>query len=206
VPLSYPLKSGERVEILTDPQSTPKLSWLNHHKQYVTTARASASIRSWLKAHYKGIEHTELISGDKLAGVGSHTVTTAPCCHPQIGDRIMGVYQPDTSIQVHRATCPNASKNKHDLPILELQWGEKTDKTRQTIHIEAFDRQGLLQDITTLLNQSQVNVLKANTETDIADQSVTMDLTIELDPQDELKYLLKRIEYIPNVLKAKLAD
>lgn len=206
VPLSYPLKSGERVEILTDPESTPKLNWLNHNKHYVTTAMASASIRSWLKSHYKDTEHTQLISSDKLKGLDSYKVTTAPCCHPQIGDRIMGVYQTDNSIQVHRATCPNASKSENELPIIELEWGEKTDKIRHTIHIEAFDRQGLLQDITTLLNQSQVNVLKANTETDNADQSVTMELLVELDPEDELKHLLKRMEYIPNVFKANVSE
>lgn len=206
VPLSYPLKSGERVEILTDPDSAPKLSWLNHHKHYVTTARASATIRNWLKTHYKDTDSIELISSDKLSGVGAHQVAAAPCCNPQIGDRIMGVYQNDSAILVHRATCPNASKNKHEFPILELEWGEKTDKTRQTIHIEAFDRQGLLQDITTLLNQAHANVLKANTETDTADQSVSMDLLIELDPEDELNHLLKRIEYIPNVFKANSVE
>ncbi|WP_299879994.1 bifunctional (p)ppGpp synthetase/guanosine-3',5'-bis(diphosphate) 3'-pyrophosphohydrolase [uncultured Cocleimonas sp.] len=205
VPLSYPLKSGERVEILTDPDSTPKLNWLNHNKRYVTTGRASANIRSWLKNHYKDTEFTQLISNDNLTGLGNREVLTAPCCHPQIGDRITGVYQLDSTIQVHRATCPNASKSEHGLPILELEWGERTDKIRHTIHIEAFDRQGLLQDITTLLNQSQVNVLKANTETDNADQSVTMELLLELEPEDDLKYLLKRMEYIPNVFKANLA-
>lgn len=202
VPLSYPLNSGERVEILTDDNSTPNLSWLNHKKNYVTTARAKASIRSWLKSHYKDLEHSVLISGEKLSGLSSRKVTSAPCCSPQIGDRILGVYQQDSSIQVHRATCPNTIKSKHELPILELEWGEKTDKQRQIIHIEAFDRQGLLQDITTLLYQSHVNVLKANTETDSADQSVTMDLLIELDTTEELTHLLRRIEYVPNVLEA----
>ena len=118
----------------------------------------------------------------------------------------MGVYQPDSSIVVHRATCPNASKNRHELPILELEWGEKTDKIKQTIHIEAFDRQGLLQDITTLLNQTHANVLKVHSETDTADQSVSMDLLIQLESDDDLNHLLKRIEYIPNVFKANTVD
>ena len=206
VPLSYPLKSGERVEILTDPESTPKLSWLNHNKHYATTARASANIRNWLKTHYKDTDSTQLVSSENLSGVAGHQVVAAPCCHPQIGDRIMGVYQPDSSIVVHRATCPNASKSRHELPILELEWGEKTDKIKQTIHIEAFDRLGLLQDITTLLNQTQANVLKVNSETDTADQSVSMDLLIQLESDDDLNHLLKRIEYIPNVFKANAVE
>jgi GTP pyrophosphokinase len=83
-----------------------------------------------------------------------------------------------------------------------LEWGEKTDKTRSTIHIEAFDRQGLLQDISTLMNQMQVNILGINSITDTDDQSVSMDVVIELNSADELNHLLKRIEYIPNIFKA----
>lgn len=206
VPLSYPLKSGERVEILTDTNSTPKLSWLNHKKEYVTTARASASIRNWLSTHYKDSDTADLISSDNLSGMGSHNVTPSTCCHPKLGDRIMGVYQPDSSIMVHLASCPYASKSKHALPILELEWGENNNAIRQTIHIEAFDRQGLLQDLSALMSQSHVNILKINALTDTDDQSVSMDLLIELNSQDELHHLFRRIEYIPNVFKAEVIE
>ena len=206
VPLSYPLKSGERVEILTDPESTPKLSWLNHHKYYATTTRARASIRHWLKEHFKDTDNSELISSERLSGVGTRKVSADGCCNPKIGDRIKGIYQTDSSIIVHRATCPNVSNNNNKLRTLDLEWGEKTDKIRLTIHIEAFDRQGLLKDITSLLNQTQVNVLKVNSETDTADQSVSMNLLIEMDSIDELTHLLKRTEYIPNVLKAERVE
>ncbi|CAA6814161.1 MAG: GTP pyrophosphokinase (EC, (p)ppGpp synthetase I [uncultured Thiotrichaceae bacterium] len=206
VPLSYPLKSGERVEILTDPASTPKLSWLNQHKNYATTARANSTIRSWLKTYYKDIDNAQLINSDNLSGVGGHKVEAALCCQPQLGDKIMGVYQPDASILVHRATCPNASKSKHGLPILELEWGEKTDNVRQTIHIEAFDRSGLLQDITTLLSQTQANILTLHSVTDTTDQSVAIDLLIELSSAEMSHHLLKRLEYITNVFKAELVE
>ncbi len=204
VPLSYPLKSGERVEILTAPESTPKLSWLSHKKRYVTTARAAASIRNWLNAYYKDTDHSGLISSSHLSGLGNHTIVPSCCCHPRLGDRIVGVYQPDSSITVHIADCPNASKERHDKPILELEWGEATDGIRQTIHIEAFDRQGLLQDITTLVNQAQVNILAINSVTDTDDQSVSMDLLIELNSQDELDHLFRRLEYLANVFDVRV--
>ena len=203
VPLSYPLKSGERVEILTDPKSTPKLSWLNHKKHYVTTARAGSSIRGWLNSHYKNTDTAELITSDNLSGLGDHKVTASSCCHPKLGERIIGVYQPDSSIKVHLASCPNASKNIHERPTLELEWGEHRDTIRQTIHIEAFDRQGLLQDLTTLMNQAHVNILQINSVTDTDDQSVSMSLLIELNSVEELHHLLRRIEYVPNVFKAE---
>ena len=203
VPLSYPLKSGERVEILTDPKSTPKLSWLNHKKHYVTTARAGSSIRNWLNNHYKNTDPAQLITSDNLSGLGNHEVIASTCCHPKLGDRIIGVYQPDSSIVVHLASCPNASKNIHELPTLELEWGEHRDTIRQTIRIEAFERQGLLQDLTTLMNQAHVNILQINSVTDTDDQSVSMRLLIELNSLEELHHLLRRLEYVPNVFKAE---
>ena len=203
VPLSYPLKSGERVEILTDANSTPRLSWLNHKKQYVTTARASSSIRNWLNSHYKNTDTADLITSDHVSGLGSHKVTASGCCHPKLGDRIVGVYQPDSSIVVHLESCPNASKSMHDLPTLELEWGEYNDTIRQSIQIEAFDRQGLLQDLTTLMNKAHVNILQINSITDTDDQSVSMRLLLELNSQEELHHLLRRIEYVPNVFKAE---
>jgi len=206
VPLSYPIRSGERVEILTDSESTPKLSWLNHQKHYVTTPKASASIRQWLRSYYKDIDSTDLISSNKLSGAGKHQVIAAPCCKAHIGDRVVGVYQDDSSILVHRATCPTITHKNHALKILELEWGEKSDTIKQTIHIEAFDRQGLLRDITTLLNTANANVLIANSVTDTTDQSVSVDLLVELDTVEDLSFLLRRIEYIPNVFKVVHVD
>lgn len=202
VPLSYPLKSGECVEILTDDDSEPNLNWLNHSKDYVTTSKAIARIRAWFKTKYKNSDNNLLISSENLPGIGNHKVEIASCCHPQIGDHILGQLMPDLTIKLHRHTCPNLQSEECEHCLIELEWGQHTDKERVTIHIEAFDRQGLLQDITTLLNESQINVLKANTETDIIDQSVTMDLTIELVSMKNLTQLFKRIEFIPNVFRA----
>lgn len=206
VPLSYPLKSGECVEILTEETSEPNLNWLNHHKDYVTTSKAIARIRNWFKVKYKNGDNHLLISSETLPGTGNHRVDSASCCRPQIGDQILGQLLPDQTILLHRHNCPTLKSKECEHRIIELEWGQQTDKERATIHIDAFDRQGLLQDITTLLNESQVNVLKANTETDLVDQSVSMDLTIELVSVNNLNQLFKRIEFIPNVFSAYRSD
>ncbi|WP_299112727.1 bifunctional (p)ppGpp synthetase/guanosine-3',5'-bis(diphosphate) 3'-pyrophosphohydrolase [uncultured Winogradskyella sp.] len=49
VPLSYELKSGDRVEILTSENSKPNSNWLD----YSTTARARSKIKSYLNADKK---------------------------------------------------------------------------------------------------------------------------------------------------------
>lgn len=49
VPLSYVLKSGDQVEILTSKKQKPAPEWIN----YVTTAKAKSKIRSLFKKEYK---------------------------------------------------------------------------------------------------------------------------------------------------------
>lgn len=203
VPLSYALKSGECVEILVDKKSTPHFDWLNERKRYVNTIRAKASIRQWFRLYFKHDNNQFMVTSDTLQGIGKLQVKTSDCCNPQPGDRIMGELKQDEAINVHRYDCTKiCSKRfseKHN--IVELYWGLESTREKVSIHIDAFDRQGLLLDITKLLNQSQCNVLKANTETDSVDQSVAMELTFELNSRQELDLLLKKVLRIANVLR-----
>ncbi len=49
VPLTYELKSGEQVEILTTKHGGPSRDWLNPHLGYIHTSRARAKARTWFK-------------------------------------------------------------------------------------------------------------------------------------------------------------
>ncbi|MDX2504736.1 MAG: TGS domain-containing protein [Gammaproteobacteria bacterium] len=85
VPLSYPLKSGECIEILTDPDSSPHLYWLNHRKNYVRTIRAKSKIRQWFNSYFKDSDKNRIVSSKHLQGIGKHKVILASCCDPQVG-------------------------------------------------------------------------------------------------------------------------
>ena len=74
------------------------------------------------------------------------------------------------------------------------------------VHIEAFDRQGLLRDITQVLSNARVNVLGANTRTDTEDQSVLMDLTIEVTDTGQLSLVLDRIAALPNIFEVRRSE
>lgn len=203
VPLSYPINSGECIEILTDANSLPHIDWLDHRKRYVNTIRSKSRIRQWFKSQFKN--NLDVLR-KHLQGIGNHKISLASCCKPQVGDRIMGELLPDQTIRIHRFNCDTIMdedfvRNEHS-HLVELTWEKQSPKEKINIHIDAFDRQGLLQDITTLLNQEQVNVLKVNTETDSIDQSVSMKFTIEINFQNQLGSLLKQILYLPNIFKA----
>jgi len=212
VPLSYPIKSGECIEILTDKDSNPHLYWLDHHRHYVNTIRAKSRIRLWFKALFKEDDNKQLVTSKLLKGIGDHKISLALCCEPQVGDRITGELLKDRTIRIHDSACQKIrykqlTHNKKT-KIIELTWGEQAVKsviTKLKIHIIAFDRQGLLHDVTTLLNKAQVNVLKANTKTDMIDQSVSMKFRIELNSMDQSETLLKKILQVPNVFHCVLS-
>jgi GTP pyrophosphokinase len=49
VPLTYELKNGQQVEVLTGKHPAPSRDWLNPHLGYLKTNRARAKARSWFK-------------------------------------------------------------------------------------------------------------------------------------------------------------
>lgn len=49
VPLTYVLKTGDRVNILTQKQPNPSRDWMNAHTGYLATARARAKVFHWFK-------------------------------------------------------------------------------------------------------------------------------------------------------------
>jgi GTP pyrophosphokinase len=49
VALDYQLKTGDRVEIVTDKQASPSRDWLNPALGYVKTSRARSKIRRWFR-------------------------------------------------------------------------------------------------------------------------------------------------------------
>ena len=84
-----------------------------------------------------------------------------------------------------------------------MEWSARNRQTYPVdIEILAFDRQGLLRDITTILTNEKVNVLSVNTNTDKSDHSARMRLTLEIANIDELSRVLGRISQLPNVTEA----
>ena len=63
VTLTYELKSGEQVEVLTTRHSRPSRDWLNPHLGYLKTNRARAKVRQWLKTQ----DHEVNVSSGRTA-------------------------------------------------------------------------------------------------------------------------------------------
>ncbi|MAX33888.1 MAG: GTP diphosphokinase [Halomonadaceae bacterium] len=144
--------------------------------------------------------------GITVLGVGNLKTSMANCCHPVPGEHIVGFITQGRGVTVHRQDCPNILQLRMDEPkrIIEVEWGERA-ATRYPvdIEIEAWDRSGLLRDVTGVLGNDKVNVLSVNTQTDEIEGLARMTITLEVDGLETLGRLFSRIQQLSNVLDVK---
>jgi len=140
----------------------------------------------------------------RVRGVGKLLTHMAQCCRPLPGDPIIGYITLGKGVTVHRNDCPNilALKEEKKQRLIEVEWGD-TDAGVFPVEIQvvAFDRTGLLHDITSILANEKVNLIGANTHTNPDDQMASFRLTVEVDGLEHLGTLMDRIAQLPNVFE-----
>lgn len=141
-----------------------------------------------------------------VRGVGNLLTHNARCCKPLPGDLIVGYVTVGRGVSIHRQDCHKALQLQHSEPerIIEVSWGNSPQATYPVdIEIKAYDRSGLLRDITTMMANAKIDVLAVNTQSDKAANTATMKLTLEITGLEELGILLARIQRLPNVLSVE---
>lgn len=283
VPLSYPLKTGDQVNILTSNNPAPSRDWLNPSLGYIQTSRARAKVVHWFKmqnrdrnvadgrailedefrrlsihdvdlselagrVNYKTADDmfAALGAGDlkptqvanaaqqmiepaehqldlqlqnlvrpheyatdsdiRIRGVGKLKTQVAGCCKPLPGDAIGGYITVGRGVTVHRMDCINFLQLREFEPnrIIEVSWGGKPEAVYPVdVEIVAYDRSGLLRDITAVLGNQRVNVLSINTQSDRNDNVAIMTLTLEITSLEQLARLLAQIRQLPNIAEVR---
>jgi GTP pyrophosphokinase len=286
VPLSYELKNGDQVEILTAKRGGPSRDWMNSHLGYVKTARARAKIRYWFKhqnyeenvsngriilerelhrlglpeINFEKLAHefkfhkvddflaaigrndvgiTQLISvinravalaepeeqeewqllaplpmpvrqqstGVQVQGVGNLLTNLAQCCRPVPGDpEIIGYITQGRGVTIHRGDCPNVLRLREKSPerLIAVDWGIQRDVTYPVdIQIEAFDRPGLLRDITGVFANEKINLSTVNVVTRKKEHKAKVLATLDISNIDQLSRALAKVEQLPNVTEVR---
>ena len=137
-----------------------------------------------------------------IDGVGNLLSYIAQCCQPIPGDAISGYITQGRGVSIHRQDCNNLLQHASDEPqrIIKVDWAEKPEQVYSVeIQIEAFDRHGLLRDITGLLDRERVNVSAMQTLSDKPRNTVDMTLQIEVASFTALSRLLARLSQMPNI-------
>jgi GTP pyrophosphokinase len=141
-----------------------------------------------------------------IEGVGNLMTTIASCCNCVPGDEISGYITQGRGVSVHRMDCRNFLQLQTDEPerILKVSWGQAPqDKYSVDIIVEAYDRIGLLRDVTILLEGAHINVTAMQTTSNQGSHTVDMTMTIEIKDFTQLSRILAKINQLPNIASAQ---
>jgi GTP pyrophosphokinase len=136
--------------------------------------------------------------GLRVLGVGNLLTTIARCCHPVPGDQIVGYVTRARGVTVHRADCHNVLNEDEKERLVEVEWGTVSKLYPVNVTIEAWDRVGLLRDITAIISEDRVNMLGVRT-IESTDGSVNILATLETTGIEQLSRLFSRVEAIRGV-------
>jgi GTP pyrophosphokinase len=142
----------------------------------------------------------------RISGVGNLMTYFARCCKPLPGEGITGYITVGRGVSVHRQDCNKLLQLQSVEPqrIITVGWAEaQIDTYPVDIELQAYDRQGLLRDITQQLATEKVNVVSLNTVTDTANHIATMTIRLEILDLATLSDVLSRLNGLPNVVGVK---
>lgn len=136
-----------------------------------------------------------------IDGVGNLLTTIARCCTPIPGDAITGFVTLGRGVSIHRQDCNNLLQLQIDEPerIIKVDWSQQTQRDFTIdIYLEAFDRHGLLKDITMVLDSDHINISDLQVSSG-RNHMVEMHLTIDVQNLSQLSRALVRLSQLPNV-------
>lgn len=145
-----------------------------------------------------------LVSGVTVRGVGDLLTRLAGCCHPLPGDQIVGYVTRGRGITIHRQDCRNILYLEDKERLIEVDWGEDIKRVFPVmVQVLAYDRTGLMRDITEIMAGERINLSAANVATYAKDHTAVITATLEISSIVQLSRVLAKIEQLPNVFEAR---
>ena len=281
VPLTYRIKNGDQVEIITGSQPQPSRDWLSPKLGYLAGARSRAKVRNWFRhqdrdqhlrqgrdiverelarlgirdvsagelakqlkqrdadtlcvalgagdltaasiatalQHIRGRElpspirkrRTKQRKANKpdavaVSGIGDLMCNFARCCRPVPPEHISGYITQGRGVSVHRQDCGNFLSLTQRYPErrIEVDWGSSESATYPVdLTVRAFDRAGLLRDITMVLADEDANIVDLQSHADRESMQTIMQLSIEIRDLPTLSTAITRLEQLANVVSVK---
>ena len=145
--------------------------------------------------------------GVLVVGIDSLLTQLAKCCKPAPPDDIRGFVTRGKGVSIHRADCGNfrqmAVRNAER--VIEVDWGKSKQAQNQIypvdVYIEAFDRQGLLRDISEVFSKEKMNVIGVLTQS--IKELALMTFTVEVSDSGRLQKVLTTVRDVSGVRSAR---
>ncbi len=143
--------------------------------------------------------------GVRVRGVGDLLVRFSKCCHPIPGDPIVGFITRGRGVTVHLATCATIINERAVERLIDVEWETAAQRTYPiAILIEAYDRTGLLGDISTIVADDKINIVAATVAVH-KDHRATVQATLEVSSVAQLSRVMAHLEQLKDVYSVERA-
>jgi GTP pyrophosphokinase len=136
-----------------------------------------------------------------ILGLTSVLTSMGRCCNPVPGDPIIGYITRGRGATIHRRDCPNMLRIKDRERLVQVGWGSARQTYPVSVRIQAYDRDGLMRDVSTLVTNEGISMSSVNVAT--KNSLATFDLVMGIADLSQLSRVLNRLEALPNVLEAR---
>jgi len=124
----------------------------------------------------------------------------AKCCHPIPGDPIIGFITRGKGVTVHLRNCQTVFGEREQARMIEVEWERQAQQTYPiSIRIDAYDRTGLLSDVSQVVAENKVNIVSANVAV-TPDRTATVRATLEVLSVAQLARVMSRLEQLKDVI------
>lgn len=224
-PLTQPLSNGALVEIIDGRKGGPSRDWLAADGEFLASSRSRAKVRAWFhqqdapaavaaaapaapatRAARPARAAPRARSAIEIEGVGDLPTTMARCCAPVPPGAIAGYLTLGRGVTIHAAQCRGLARMRALKPerVLKVDWNSGDEmRLPVTIRVEAFDRRGLLRDVSDVMALEHLSIAGVTSNTDPADRIATIEMRTAVRDIAQLRLVLKRLRAVANVLKAE---
>jgi GTP pyrophosphokinase len=180
----------------------------------ISGAQVAGAMQRLLHTRDTQIRHARPPSGGRapelaVQGIGDLLSTYARCCKPVPPEPIVGYITVGRGVSIHSQACANLARLKLKSParVLEVDWGKmgsgEFGEFPVDIEVQAFDRRGLVRDVSAALTDEKISIRGMTTVTDKHDNVAHMRIGISISGLPQLSKVLSRIAQLPNIISAR---
>jgi len=141
-----------------------------------------------------------------IEGVGDLPITLARCCAPLRPQPIAGYVTLGRGVTIHRGDCPSLARMRALKPerVLQVEWTTDAGEGLVVqISVTAYDRRGLVRDVTDVLALERLSIEAMTTTTDRDAGTAYVLVTVSVTDLEQLARVLRRLGGVPNVTYAR---
>lgn len=210
VPLNYRLKTGDRVEVTSNPLNMPDREWLKPHLGYANTPRSRAKLVQWFKLQNKeqNLEYGQDWLMTEFKRLAIRNIPYEEIARKLGCKSVEGLFVSVGTGAIAVAEVIDILRQlRTEVAPGDLFAGMQTDSREQqslNLHlgILAHDRTGLLRDVSAILASEGIYILAINTRSNRQSATAYMQLEIETDSFSRLARALDHLSDLDSVIEA----